>query len=378
MITEILPSTLAVLGAAGFDDTLALGDRIGPVRRVAVVLVDGLGWHLLARAAEHSPFLADVLAGRIGQVCELASTLPSTTPTSLVSLGTGAQPGQHGIVGFTVNVPGTDRVLKHITWRDDPDPARWQPVPTVYERATGVPSAVVLPAAFQHSGLTVSAYRGARYVPLTRGDDLADTVLATLTARPGLVYSYTARVDTAAHVHGIASPQWADAVATTGVLLARLVAQLPDDAALLVTADHGGLDVPAAGRVDLDTDPRLSAGIRVVAGEPRLRYLHTIDGATPDVLAAWTDVLGRRASVLDRDEAIASGMFGEVCDSHRARIGDIVVVCVDDTVVLATGHESPDVAKLIGFHGSATAAETAIPLITIAGDYPLARNRVTT
>ena len=363
MITEVLPSALAVLGAPAHSDTLGLADRVGPVRRIAVLLVDGLGHHLLPRAAESAPVLADVVAGRAGSASELSCTLPSTTPTSLVSLGTGAAPGEHGILGFTVNLPGTDRVLTHIYWRDDPDPRTWQPTPTVYERAAPVRCAVVLPSVFDGSGLTVSAYRGADFTGIGSGDELLPAMLAELNRGPGLVFGYTSRVDTAAHVHGIASPEWAAAVRRTGELIEQLIAGLPADAALLVTADHGGLDVPATARIDLSEDPALSAGLRVVAGEPRFRHLHAIDGAAADVHAAWTQVLGPRAQVLSRADAVAGGLFGPVRPEHLARIGDVVVVCNGDTVILASGHEPPEVAKLVGFHGSTTAAETAIPLL---------------
>lgn len=362
MITEILPSAAALLGADGFADTLGIGERVGRVRRLAVLLVDGLGHRLLPRAAATAPLFADVVAGAVGAAQQLRCTLPSTTPTSLVSLATGASPGEHGVLGFTVNVPGTDRVLTHIFWRDDPDPRSWQPVPTVYERA-GIASAVVLPAEFGGSGLTDASYRGARFVGLADADDLADAMLATLRAGPKLVFGYTARVDTAAHVHGIASPQWADAARATGELVERLVAGLPDDAALLVTADHGGIDVGSSSRLDIAADTRLSAGVRVVAGEPRFRHLHVVPGAADDVQAAWTDVLRDTATVHLRDQAVSAGLFGTVAPRHLPRIGDVVVVCANDTVVLASGHEPPEVADLVGFHGAASDAETAIPLL---------------
>jgi hypothetical protein len=48
-----------------------------------------------------------------------------------------------------------------------------------------------------------------------------------------------------------------------------------------------------------------------------------------------------------------------------ARIGDVVVVCTGDAAVLATGHEPPETARLIGFHGGASPAEMAIPLIVL-------------
>lgn len=362
MITEVLPSAAAVLGADGFDDTLGIGERVGPVRRLAVLLVDGLGHHLLPRAAGSAPLFADVVAGTVGAARQLRCTLPSTTPTSLVSLATGASPGAHGVLGFTVNVPGTDRVLTHIRWRADPDPRSWQPVPTVYERA-GVESAVVLPATFKGSGLTDAAYRSARFVGLADGADVAETMLATLRSGARLVFGYTARVDTAAHEHGIASPQWADAARATGQLIERLVAGLPDDAALLVTADHGGIDVGSNSRLDIAADPRLSAGLRVVAGEPRFRHLHVVPGASEDVHAAWTEVLADNGAVYLRDDAVSAGLFGPVAPQHLDRIGDVVVVCANDTVVLATGHEPPEVARLVGFHGAATDPETAIPLL---------------
>ncbi len=367
MITEIVPSAFALLGAAECNDSLDLARHVGPVRRVALLLVDGLGHELLPRAAETAPLLADVLAGRAGTALELACTLPSTTPTSLVSLATGVPPGEHGILGFTVNVPGSERVLVHILWRDDPDPRTWQPVPTVYERAQGVAASVVLPEAFRGSGLTESAYRGAAFVGIGDDSELVDGMLASLRSGPGFVFGYTARVDTAAHVHGIASTQWAEAAAWTGQQIERLVEGLPDDAALLVTADHGGLDVASNSRLDIATDERLAAGLRVVAGEPRLRHLHTVPGATADVQAAWTAVLGDRATVHTREQAVAAGLFGPVRPEHLPRIGDVVVVCHGDTVVLATGHEPDDVAKLVGFHGSTTSAETAIPLLCFLG-----------
>ncbi|MBS9535290.1 alkaline phosphatase family protein [Mycobacterium sp. M1] len=369
-ICDILPSAAALLGVPGAEDVLGLADRVGDVNRVVLVLVDGLGYHLLPQLVEDASLLASVLAGRqterAGRLTELACTFPSTTPTSLTSLGTGVPPGQHGILGFTVNVPGTERVLNHIFWRDDPAPADWQPVPTWFERLrdAGIDARAVLPDLFIGSGLTESAYRGAQFIPTAKGERYAQRVSAELAAGPGLVYGYTAALDHAAHLSGIGSSHWHTAAARVDALLRHLVATLPGDAALLVTADHGGLNVPPQARIDLDADPRLAAGVRVVAGEPRVRYLHTEPGAAPDVQAAWSGLLEGRAQVHSRDEAVAAGLFGPVRDEHLARIGDVVVVCTGDTAVLASAHEPKEVAGLVGFHGGLTPAETAIPLIT--------------
>ncbi|MFI7427148.1 alkaline phosphatase family protein [Micromonospora sp. NPDC049836] len=367
-LADVLPSACALLGVPGAVDLLGLHPRLAGVRRIAVLLVDGLGWYQIPTAAPYAPTLAG-LAATAGT--PVTSGFPSTTPTSLVSLGTGTPAGAHGVLGFTVRVPGTDRVLSHIEWRGDPEPLRWQPVATWYERAraAGVAVTVVSRPEFAGSGLTLAANRGGDYRGAADADALAVRMLAALAAGSGptLVSGYHPDLDRHGHLSGVDSAPWRLAAATVDRLLARLVDGLPPDAGLLVTADHGQLDVPAGHRFDLDTDPRLRAGVRVVAGEPRVRYLHVEPGAEADVVAAWSAVLGRAAWVTTREEAVATGWFGPVPEEHLARIGDVVVVCRDTYAVLATRSEPPMASRLVAYHGSDTAAEMTVPLLVLRG-----------
>ncbi|MFK3982099.1 alkaline phosphatase family protein [Micromonospora sp. NPDC050397] len=375
-LADLLPSALAVLGVPGAADPLGLVGPLSGVRRVAVLLVDGLGWYQVPTAARYAPVLAD-LAARTAR--PLTSGFPSTTPTSVVSLGTGAAPGAHGVLGFRVNVPGTDRVLTHINWSGptadprspDPEPRRWQPLPTQLElaRAAGVTVTVVSRPEYAGSGLTLAANSGGDYRGAAGVDALATEMLAALTAGPGpaLVSGYHPDLDQRGHLTGVDSAGWRDAARDLDRLLDRLVAGLPADAALLVTADHGQLNVPPDRRFDLDLDPRLRAGVRVVAGEPRVRYLHTEPGAVDDVLAAWTEVLGPAAWVASRAEAVGAGWFGPVPEAHLSRIGDVVVCCRESYVVLASRTDAPLEAKLVGYHGSWTATEMTIPLLVVRG-----------
>jgi predicted AlkP superfamily pyrophosphatase or phosphodiesterase len=252
------------------------------VRSVGVLLVDGLGYHALPVAAKRSPVLADILAGRLAgaSVRPITTGFPSTTPTSVVSLGTGAAPGAHGLVGFFLNIPGTDTVLNHIQWGDEPDPLRWQPLGTQFDRAAraGIFARVVGRPEFRGTGLTSAAYRGAEFVESTDVDSLAARMLEGMSRRPSIVYGYLPDVDKAGHRYGNNSPQWMDAAADVDRLLTLLIDGLTPGSALVLTADHGQLDIPADRRFDLDVDQRLRAGVRVVAGEPRVRYLHTCPG----------------------------------------------------------------------------------------------------
>jgi hypothetical protein len=346
-LADVLPGVLAALGVAGAPDPLGLRALLPDVRRIAVLLVDGLGWHQLPVAAPHAPVLADLATGRLGAALELTCGFPSTTPTSLVTLGTGAPPGAHGVLGFTVRRPDTGAVLNHIEWGAEPDPAAWQPVPTRLEQAAaaGLAVTVVSRPEFAGSGLTEAAYRGSGYVGAADVAATAAGMLAALSARPGLVYGYLPDLDRAGHLSGVDSPAWRAAARDTDRLVAALLDGLPADAALLVTA----------------------AGLTTVAGEPRMRHLHTVPGAAADVLAAWRGVLGGDAWVAGREEAVAAGWFGPVAGAHLARIGDVVVAARDRCAVLSTGTEPERVGRLVAFHGSFTAVEMAIPLLVARG-----------
>jgi Type I phosphodiesterase / nucleotide pyrophosphatase len=369
-LADVLPGTATALGVAvprdGLPpDPLWLTTALHGARRVAVLLVDGLGADLLRAHAS----LAPVLSGLDSPAGDLTAPCPSTTPVSLTTLGTGLPPGSHGVLGFVTAVPGEDRTLNHTRWVDDPDPARWQARRTVFQEAAadGVAVTAVGPYAFARSGLTGAAYRGARYDSAVSPGDLAAEICAALAAGPrSLVYGYTAELDLTGHVRGVDSPGWRGQLAVVDRVVEQVLDRLPDDAALLVTADHGMLDVPPTTRVDLDEEPELAEDVRLLAGEPRARYLHVEPGATADVRDRWRELLGGRAWVATREEAVASGVFGRVDDALAARIGDVVALARGTWAFTATRHE-PVPSRLRAYHGSLTATELAIPLLLARG-----------
>jgi hypothetical protein len=367
-IIDIVPSVLSALGATGLGDPLGLAAGHPGLKRAVVLLIDGLGYHQLDTVAEVSPTIADFRSGRFGTVDRLTTGFPSTTPVSLANLTTGVPPGEHGILGFTLRIPGTDRVLNHIRWADDPPPERWQPARTLLSagRDAGITTRVVSRPEFAGSGLTTAVYRGADYIGGSGVEALADAIIDALVEPEGptFVYGYHPDLDHAGHLFGVESEAWLDEARKVERLLARLAARLPSDAALFVTADHGQLTVPEDMRFDLDRDPRLRDGVALVAGEPRVRYLHVAPGAAEDVRATWEGVLGEAATILTRSEAVATGWYGPVRPEHLDRIGDLVVVCRDRFAVVRSRAEPTETA-LIGFHGGLTEIEMEIPLLAL-------------
>ena len=352
-LADVIPGALAALGMPGMPDRLGLAAHLEGVNKVAILLVDGMGYHQLPLMG---PYLSTIPVRRI------TCGFPSTTPTSLVSLATGVPPGGHGVLSFFAAVPGTDRVLSHTTWKDDPIPEVWQPVPPLYVAAQAFSPAVVNRPEYLGSGLTEVTTRGAEYLPASGADEVAFRMLRALRGGHRLVYGYHPELDKAGHNYGLDSPAWSFAASEVDDLVVRIVSGMPSDAALIVTADHGQLNVPADRRIDLDEH---LDGIRVIAGEPRVRYLHTLPGATADVLEAWRTLAEHAAWVGTREEAIESGWYGRVDRAFADRIGDVVLVCQDDWALMTPTFDPPSVSKLVAMHGSMTEAEMAIPLIVI-------------
>ncbi|HWJ84302.1 MAG TPA: alkaline phosphatase family protein, partial [Cellulomonas sp.] len=240
--------------------------------------------------------------------------------------------------------------------------------PSVFERLVdaGVEVTSVGPARFAGSGLTQAALRGAAY---RSAESLADRVDATVAAlrRPGLAYLYWGDVDKAGHHHGWGSWQWGDALAELDSELARLARSVPRGTTILVTADHGMVDVDLSARWDVASSPELAAGVALVAGEPRALHLHLEGGVDPArVQATWTDVLGEHALVMTRDEAVAQGLFGAVDDWVVPVVGDVVAAMTGRATVVDSRTQTPASLDLVGVHGSLTAHEMLVPCIVVA------------
>jgi Type I phosphodiesterase / nucleotide pyrophosphatase len=360
---DVLPAVAAALGTplAGFTPTL----EVTPTPRAVVVLVDGLGFDLLQRRRGHAPFLRSLL----GNTRRLTAGFPSTTATSMGTFGTGRPPGTHGLLGYEVLAPDHGALLNELTWNLDIDPVTWQPVETVFEamRRQQLPVTFVGPGKFAGSGLTEAALRGASFSAADPFDRRVDNAVAAIRASPtGFVYLYWGFLDRVGHQKGCESYEWGDELAHVDAQLARLAASVPDDCAILITADHGMVDSPEDDRVDIALDPALATGVRLVGGEPRCRQLYVDAGATDEVAAAWTEVLGDRAAVWTRSQAIEAGLFGPVRSEAAPRIGNVVVAMRNTFTVVDSRTMSPSQLGLVGHHGSLTSDEVGVPLVTIA------------
>ncbi len=361
MLADVLPSAAAALGVP-LGPSPAI--ELPAASRVVVVLVDGLGDHLLRSAGSNAAFLNSI------RVRELRTGFPSTTATSMGSFGTGLLPGAHGMVGYEVLDPATGRVFNELSWEGGPDPRTWQPHPTVFERviAQDVHAVHIGPGYFAGSGLTVAALRGPRFVAAASLSDRVDAAVREVRQNPRcLVYLYWGDVDRIGHVHGVGSNEWLDEVSSVDFAVRTLVRRLPKDTLVVLTADHGMVDVPFDQRIDLADDTpvtrELRRGLRAFGGEPRAPMLYTEPGQAEAVASRWRAVLGPGADVTLGRDAVAAGWFGPVDDHVGPRIADVLVTMTGIRSVHDSRTQRVQLTQLIGMHGSRTEVETAIPLL---------------
>ncbi len=351
-LADVVPNCL--------DATAGRRGRMGlpPVEKAVVVVADGLGHALLAGHQGHARTLSRRLAD-----APIGSGFPTTTVAALATLTTGEPSGRHGLVGYRVYDPAGDRVVGMLNGWEGIDPASWQRMPTLFERAAAAgvrPTAIAHPR-YRDSEFTRAVLRGAEFAGAPDAAARRAELRAALAATgPALVYYYVPDLDVAGHARGVASAEWVAALEALDAELAGLLPLLGERDGLLLTADHGMVDVPPhAQRI---VDGALLDGVRHVAGEPRCLQLQLEPGADAVAVAdAWRASEGRRAWVATRAEAVAAGWFGAVDPEVLPRIGEVLVAARGSHAY----YTDPDdrARGMVGQHGSLTAEETAIPLL---------------
>lgn len=322
--------------------------------RVVLLVLDGVGWHQLAARRHLAPTLSSMAGGPI------SSVLPTTTATALTSIATGSTPGEHGVVGYRVNVDGD--VLNVLRWttirngdaRQSIPPPKVQTLPVF----VGQRPPVVTRAEFASTGFTGAHLDGTRLRGWRVPSTLVTEVASLTEAGEPFVYAYYDGVDKVSHEYGLGQHYDAE-LAAADRLVADLLGAVPAGTAVVVTADHGqvhtGDDVqPLAADV--------LAHVSYQTGEARFRWLHARPGRAAALRDAAVAAHGDQAWIRTRDEIVDGGWLGpRVIPEALARLGDVAIVAKGTTAFTEPTDTGP--YHLVGRHGSATPAELEVPLL---------------
>jgi len=363
-------------------------DRAG-VRRVVLLVIDGLGWERLQQVAT-TDSVGGPLAERGGSLRSLTSVVPATTTVATTALlSNGASPARSGVLGYSQRLKEISRVADMLYWRTVPrdgmaaeslaslgvPPETFLPTPSLFETLArgGVACEAFLPAAIRRSPLSRMQFRGVTPRGAADLDDMLRQVAILLEARPdvGLVYAYHPDLDTVSHLHGPDGTAWEEALAGIRASLRAWLTALPRAARrgtlLLLTADHGLVPSPPAGRLRLSDAhgvPPLLAG--PAGGEPRHVHLYARRGSADALVDTARQALGDEFMVLPGGAALDAGLYGDPADRHpeaAGRVGDAVVLSLAEATLWPG-----EPASVNGMHGALDPREMRVPLLSLPLD----------
>ncbi len=295
------------------------------VDQVVVLVLDGLGWHQMQERRELFRGFTSMAEAMIRTVA------PTTTATALTSITTGLPPGEHGVIGYRMNTANDD-ILNVLRWSTSKGDARESIPPESVQQGLafeGHRPPIVVRAEFKDSGFTRAHLGGTRMVPYRMPSTLNAEILRQLSNGEPFVYAYYDGIDKVAHEYGLGA-FYDSEVVFVDRMVEYLLSALPSGAALVITADHGQVDV---GRNVLSPDPEVLSAVRTQSGEARFRWLHAQPGAEVALYEAAKEHHSDVAWVVTREQILDEGWFGpkvlpgplatsgRCCPGHPCRCG---------------------------------------------------------
>ena len=321
--------------------------------QVVLLVLDGLGWEQFEDRRRLVPTLSSLEGGAITTVA------PSTTATALTSITTGLPPGRHGVVGYRMDVDGD--VLNVLRWQANGRDARASIPPEKvqsHEAFGGQRPPVVTRAEFKSTGFTTAHLDRTRMTGWRMTSTLITEVARLTRANEPFVYAYYEGIDKVSHEYGLADHYDHELVAVDR-LVGDLLDELPPGAVLVVTSDHGQVDV---GDNLIVPAPEVMAHVKGQSGEGRFRWLHARPGQARALLEAAQAHHSDTAWVVDVETTITEGWFGPtVTEAARGRLGDVALVAREPVSFVDPDDSGP--FELVGRHGSLTPAEMYVPLL---------------
>lgn len=360
MTTATKPGTLAELVAElerrlrgespGGYLTASVARTIPDARSYVLVLFDGLGDHQLD--------IEEASSLRKSRAAMVHSPFPSTTTVSLSSIATAQSPLNHGVIGHLMWLEEVDTVVNTLKWVDlGGRPVafpteRLLPSPNLWERlsTSGLEPITVQPGDFAKTPLTTALYRGCRFEGAFGVEETIEAT-CTLARQPGrLILTYFPQVDYAAHVWGLRSTRYREAVRLVNDAWDQILHRLPADAAVIGTADHGVIEYSEEAKL-LIRDPELDE--LVFWGDPRSVYVRG-DMRLIEELAMRTG--GSVVMPGDLEEMWGEGTAHPLLGARKP---DAALLAAPGTVILPKGFDK----RLVGYHGGLEPGELHVPLL---------------
>ena len=368
-------------------DTSLQGILPENINRVMLLVLDGLAWSRLQAQLQENDAGFQELFLRYGLGSSpITSVAPSTTCVATTVLtGNGAMAAETGMMGYQFLLAELGLVANMLFWFPAAlpnasngsleawgiNPERFLPTPSTAQvlAKSNITTRIIMPALYSHSPLSRMQMRDADIDAYLNATDMflkMQTWLDDTAGKKAYSYCYYPDFDAVSHRDGsdaaIWSVLWEDFVYQFGRFLAR--AKNAEDTLLIITADHGHLPCSLSDRHYLETYPDLNTMSAIMpAGEPRHLYLYARQGAKDELLAYSQQTLAQHFMVLDAQQALAEGLYGDTRRLHpeaARRLGDVVLLSKGKPYFWWGNAEK----ELKGKHGGLEPEEMLVPFIS--------------
>lgn len=341
-------------------------------KNVILLVLDGLGYNYVMANGQGTLFKKHLRGS-------MTSVFPSTTATAITSFLTGDAPGEHGVTAWYVYLKELGMVTRIL-----PFTSRFGHLDL---RSSGVDPKMIFSAepvfkkiriksfALNHLDLAKSEYNlanneGARVRGYKTLKDLFEEIIkiAKGSKEKRYISAYWGKFDESCHKTGVKSRETKKHFKELGRELDNLAKALAGtDSLVIVTADHGLINVKKSERIYLEDHPRWAETLTLpLCGEPRVAYCYVRPGKTKQFEEYVKDRLGKYCALYKSEDLVKSGWFGmgEKHSRLNERIGDYTLIMKDNYVILDRVLGGKEVTH-IGFHGGTSAEEMLVPLVVI-------------
>jgi predicted AlkP superfamily pyrophosphatase or phosphodiesterase len=349
-------------------------DLIGPAEHIVFVVIDGLGMNIVRRLPP-ACFLCS------GLTRELRATCPSTTACALTTISTGMYPNRHGAVGWFTHVPELETTVTLLPFQERhthrPLAARGLTPgdllpPPLCPRMSHRPLSIV-PLALSDTPYNKYARggtAGAGYGSITQAIDMIIERLRSI-REPSYTHLYLPEVDSICHKLGVYHPSVVPLVEDIDEELQRLAEALNGRAKIIVTADHGLIDVPRMDQALLqDGDTLLELLAVPPSGDARMPIFHLRDrdeATREDFAAVFFDRFGEQMVLLEPREAERLELFGPgaIEPRVRPRLGDFIAIPYRPATVAYLPPEKSAGDVFCAVHAGLSPEEMQTPLCVV-------------
>lgn len=304
---------------------------IGPSEHIIFVLLDGLGLNVVRQLPPDSLL-------RSSLKMELTATCPSTTAAALTSVATAQYPNRHAITGwFTylpeygfsiATLPFIERATGQLLTLKGIQVGHVLPVPPVCPRMSHK-ALTVVPSAIANTTYNTFGRGGTEGIGYVSIPNAVDEIIAHLRAarQPTYVHLYLPEVDSLCHKAGALHERVFDLVMEIDRDLRRLADAVAGKAKIVISADHGLIDVPKPDQtLLLDGDPMLDLLVVPPTGDARMPIFHVRDGKREQFVDHFNARFSDRMILTPTQEIEQMELLGPgaLSETARARFGDFI------------------------------------------------------